>query len=564
MLNRKRIIATLLSILVMISIISLCHYALTTSHDYPIEILDEGWDVAINGENYHNVKMSEVYSVMNGKLKHGDIISMSRDLPDLGAIPFPAISFRSRYTTLECFVDNRTVYQYGLKQFAQDKFIGKSIHFITLPNDYAGRRLTLFMHAEENDAFTVLEGPSLGSTPELRMNYINSHIFIISAGMALFIFGIVFLMLSLLFVTAIPDIAVQLYTSLMCINLGVWLLSYYNVLSLFVFAPVETQLEYFTLYLIVPFCYIILYYIQKPKRKKLFILALIVSSLVPFFQFMLHFCFNIHLRATLPMYHIDCIVGFIVVVSYTVRNVVKRDIPVPDMIQMAGLFIFTLAEFIHLVVYALGPQKAQITSFSAKVIIAGGCLFFVICQIAYYLLFITQTFAQRQEYASLSRLAYADGLTNLPNRAKSDKALLDLNDIKTDYCIISIDLNGLKPINDKYGHLSGDKYIKDFANVLTNTFAELGLCARIGGDEFLVIIEDASDIEVDALVGRMNSALNVMNVLYPEYQRSVATGYAYKHECPDKDSHEVYLLADQRMYENKRRMHEELGITARV
>ena len=564
MLSKKRVIATLLSVLIMIAIFLLCHYALSVKNDYPIEILDEGWDVTINTENFHDVKMSEVFSVMDSKLKQGDVVFMSRTLPDLGQIPFPAISFRSRYTTLECFIDGKQIYKYALDLYREDKFIGKMMHFITLPNDYAGKQITFKMLAEENDAFTVLEGPSLGSTPELRTNFINSHIFIISAGMALFVFGIVFLMLSLLFVTAIPDIAVQLYSSLMCINLGAWLLSYYNVLSLFVYAPLETQIEYFTLYLIVPFCYIILYYIQKPEKKKLFFLFFIVSSLIPFFQYVLHFGFNIHLRATLPMYHVDCLVGFIVVIYYTIKSLRTKNISEAGMIQMMGLFIFTLAEFIHLIVYILGPKIAQITSFTAKVTIAGGCLFFVICQIAYYLLYITKTFAQRQEYASLSRLAYADGLTDLPNRAKSDKALIDLNKIKTDYCIISIDLNGLKPINDKYGHLTGDKYIKDFAKVLTNTFEELGLCARIGGDEFLVIIEDASNLDIEALIGRMNSALNVMNALYPEYQRSVASGYAYKHECPDKDSHEVYLLADQRMYENKRRMHEELGIALRV
>ncbi|RKM61796.1 GGDEF domain-containing protein [Butyrivibrio sp. XB500-5] len=564
MLTKKRVIATLLSILIMVIIFSLCQHVFAIHPDYPIAFMDEGWDVTINTENYKNIKMSEVFTVMDSKLKHGDVIFMSKTLPDLGEIPFPAISFRSRYTTLECFIDGELIYKYGLTMYREDKFIGKMMHFITLPNDYAGKQITFKMLAEENDAFTVLEGPSLGSTPELRMNFINSHLFIIAAGMALFVFGIVFLMLSLLFVTAIPDIAVQLYSSLMCINLGAWLLSYYNVLSLFVYAPLETQIEYFTLYLIVPFCYIILYCIQKPEKKKLFFAFFIISSLIPFFQFILHFSFNIHLRATLPMYHVDCVVGFIVVIYYTINSIRKKNISSAGMIQMIGLFIFTIAEFIHLIVYILGPQRAQITSLTAKVTIAGGCLFFVICQIAFYLLYITKTFAQRQEYASLSRLAYADGLTNLSNRAKSDKALMDLNKAKTDYCIISIDLNGLKPINDKYGHLSGDKYIKDFAKVLTNTFEELGLCARIGGDEFLVIIEDASDLDIEALIGRMNSALSVMNALYPEYQRSVASGYAYKHECPDKDSHEVYLLADQRMYENKRRMHEELGIALRV
>ena len=180
-------------------------------------------------------------------------------------------------------------------------------------------------------------------------------------------------------------------------------------------------------------------------------------------------------------------------------------------------------------------------------------------------MFITQSYAQKQEYASLSRLAYADGLTNLPNRARSDKELQDLNDLDSDYCIISVDLNGLKFVNDEFGHPSGDKYIKDFAKVLTSTFDEHGFTARIGGDEFLVIIKDSEGKDIQAMIGRMESALNVMNALYSEYHRSVATGFAFRHECPEgTSSHEVYLLADERMYENKRRMHEELGIKQRL
>ena len=63
----------------------------------------------------------------------------------------------------------------------------------------------------------------------------------------------------------------------------------------------------------------------------------------------------------------------------------------------------------------------------------------------------------------------------------------------------------------------------------------------------------------------MESALNVMNAIYSEYHRSVASGYAFRHECKGEvNSHEVYLLADERMYENKRKMHEELGIKQRL
>ena len=62
----------------------------------------------------------------------------------------------------------------------------------------------------------------------------------------------------------------------------------------------------------------------------------------------------------------------------------------------------------------------------------------------------------------------------------------------------------------------------------------------------------------------MNSALNVMNALYTEYQRSVATGYAFRHEFKNPTAHKVYMRADKRMYDEKRKMHESLGIHTRL
>ena len=233
---------------------------------------------------------------------------------------------------------------------------------------------------------------------------------------------------------------------------------------------------------------------------------------------------------------------------------------------MAGLVAFAIAEISHLIIYyLLNTWHIRDYYFLSIVTIDTGCLVFVMCQLANYLLFITSAYAQRQENASLSHLAYADGLTNLANRARADKVMQDLNNTDYDYCVISVDLNGLKTVNDEFGHPSGDRYIKDFAKVLTTTFGDVGFCARIGGDEFLVVLEDSSERDVESLLNRMNSALNVMNALYSEYHRSVAAGYAFRHECPESaTSHEVYLLADQRMYETKKKMHEELGIHNRL
>ena len=234
------------------------------------------------------------------------------------------------------------------------------------------------------------------------------------------------------------------------------------------------------------------------------------------------------------------------------------------MIQMGGITVFSIALFIHYLIYIMDTSHIHAYFYFNGAVICIGCLALAMSMLANYLLFVSRSYAQKQEHASLSHLAYADGLTNLPNRAKADKYVDDLKKETDDYCIVSIDLNGLKIINDKFGHPTGDRYIKDFAKVLDTTFGESDFCGRIGGDEFIAVVKNAGTKDIPAMVDRMNSALNVMNAIYSEYQRSVSTGFAYRHELTENDPHEVYLLADQRMYENKRIMHEQLGIHARL
>lgn len=563
---KKHILPILISLVLAVIITVLIDKSLTYDPSYEVAVLEDGWTVSINGVTHNDVSLFEFYKILDGrKLSRGDDITLSITLPDIGDVPFPAILFKSRYTTLECYVDGKDIYDFGQDMYDKRQFIGKMFHFISLPSKFAGKEFSIKMKVSENNAFTSLDSLRLGSQPDLENYFMDTHLMVIATGMFLVVFGIVFLCITLFFVAEFPVIRSFLCGSLFSINLGVWVMCYYSVLSPFFYTPFETQLEYFTLYLIVPFCYLITYFIQKIERKKLYIAAALLTSTVTIVQYILHYGFNIHLRATLPMYHTVGVLGFILMLYYLVRNIRRKDLTASEIIQMAGIVAFATAGIAHLVIYILDTLHVPTSMRIGILIIDCGCLLFVMCQLANYMIYITQSFAQRKEYESLARLAYADGLTNLPNRARTDKYLEDLNRSNKDYCIVSVDLNGLKTVNDKYGHLSGDKYIKDFSKVLTTTFDGIGFLSRIGGDEFLVIIEDSANVDIDALLGRLTSALNVMNALYTEYTRSVATGYAYRHEFTDEaTSHEVYLLADQRMYEVKKRMHEELGMTMRI
>ncbi len=562
--SNRRFLPIFISVIIAVIIVIACSWFMDNKTAYNMKSLEDNWDISINDDIYQNISIKNFYITSSSPLEKGDEIIMSITLPDIGYIPYPIILFKSQYTTLNCYIDEEKVYEFGEREYLKEQFIGKIYHIITLPRDYSGKKLTIKMTATEQNAFSHFNIPVFGNQPDVEGELINSNLIVITTAVFIFIFGIILLFVSLLFATVIPRIITQILEALFCMNLGAWMLSYFNLLTLFYYTPFETQIEFFTLYLIVPYCYLILMSLQGIRKKPAFYAALILQSIMTIGIYIAHYVLNLHMRYALPLYHITGIIGFFVLIYFMINNVKKHNLHPSDMVQMLGLTIFAIDMLLQLVVYSFDKVHITVPAFLNKTLMSMGCLLFVICLLSNYLIYITQTYAHKKEYASLAHLAYADGLTDLPNRALSDKQLAELNNVKTDYCIISIDLNGLKTVNDKFGHLTGDKYIKDFSKILTNTFEDNDFFARIGGDEFLAIIKDATGRDVPTILDRIDSALNVLNAIYSEYHRSVATGFAYRHEVENGDSHEVYLLADQRMYENKKIMHERLGIISRL
>ena len=172
-----------------------------------------------------------------------------------------------------------------------------------------------------------------------------------------------------------------------------------------------------------------------------------------------------------------------------------------------------------------------------------------------YVSFISESGNRQRDYAKLTNIAFADALTGLANRAKADSVFEELDRSREDYCLVSVDVNGLKETNDRLGHSAGDRLLKDYASALKASFGDEMLCARMGGDEFLVIMKKTNADGFGVRLRRLYSDLDEMNMKDKSIFRSAAIGYAFRHECHSKDAHSVYLLADERMFENKREQH---------
>src|SRR3954469_16344613 len=117
---------------------------------------------------------------------------------------------------------------------------------------------------------------------------------------------------------------------------------------------------------------------------------------------------------------------------------------------------------------------------------------------------------RRQTESRMAHMAYHDGLTDLPNRAAFLQALAQMieacADTDEEFAVLCVDLDGLKEINDVFGHAMGDKLLIGVARRLQAT-ARGGVVARLSGDEFGLIIDGRQPQAGKALAGQLAVAL---------------------------------------------------------
>ena len=164
--------------------------------------------------------------------------------------------------------------------------------------------------------------------------------------------------------------------------------------------------------------------------------------------------------------------------------------------------------------------------------------------------------AQLQERVELlDQLAHQDTLINLPNRRGFMRELDRLVDRAKRYghnaAMLFVDLDGLKMINDSFGHRAGDEALIQVAALLTNGVRRSDVVARIGGDEFAILLENANEESAHETAARLVDLVCGCEFSHDgdELPLSVAIGVAMIDG--DEDSISVMARADEEMYRRK-------------
>ena len=157
----------------------------------------------------------------------------------------------------------------------------------------------------------------------------------------------------------------------------------------------------------------------------------------------------------------------------------------------------------------------------------------------------------------LKAVAETDPLTGFANRYSYNKFLASKTDLEHSTCIFMLDINNLKFVNDTYGHDKGDELIKNSSLAIKETFMDMNgkNCYRLGGDEFIAIMDNIKEEEIEEYLKKFRQ-----KQMY--YAVSIAIGYAYTSDISKEGYENLMIEADKRMYENKKEMKKANGLAS--
>ncbi|CAG2143727.1 sensor domain-containing diguanylate cyclase [Cupriavidus plantarum] len=171
---------------------------------------------------------------------------------------------------------------------------------------------------------------------------------------------------------------------------------------------------------------------------------------------------------------------------------------------------------------------------------------------------LTDITARKKAEAYVEFLGKHDVLTKLFNRAYYEDELARLGRKGPwPISVIAVDLNGLKVVNDQFGHSDGDALLRRTGEVLKKAVGEQACVARTGGDEFMVLLPGRDERGAATVVEQIEQVVELNNSFYPGVRLSFSIGAA---TCAQGERlTDTCKVADARMYEAKRAHYTKLG-----
>lgn len=530
------------------------HFALSLFDNNDIRLSDE-WTVQINDEIYSDVCLDGFSFPTAGK---GDVITLTKTLENYD-ISQPSFSFKTYHSMIDIYLDDEQIYTFGHERYEKGLMVGSGMRIVSLPDELEGKELKIVLHVTEDAAFTSIDTPELQRADIITGNFLRSKLAdIITVGF-LSMSGVILLFIYLFFRERIHSSERMLfYISVVCICAAVWISCYSGILGVFssnLYA--NTVAEYISLYLMPLFVTLFVNELLKEDDRRLqrtvYIMALsqIAFVLVNIAGFVLNI---FHLQEFLTLYQLMTVIILVGLALIMFMNQRKNKSERATYLLGAEGMVVVLGA-IEVVRFNIQKYLAP-TSISVDYsLLPLAALLLMIAMVITYLGIMTEQKYRDREKEMLFSMAYTDALTGIGNRAKFEENISDNYATDKKIGIIGFDLNNFKQINDSYGHGAGDEALKIFSKLLNDHFSKEGFVARVGGDEFVVIIEDKDYSDIQRLCSSFINEITEYNSNSSKpYKIQSAFGMAFKDAGENISSEALRKKADDNMYTCKKSM----------
>ncbi len=520
------------------------------------EEFNQNWTIEVAEEEYKDQSLPFVRS----EVRALESLILERKLPDVLAGK-NALFFRASHKFVQVRINGEEVYQFG---FNNRHLFGKTpgCVWVVVPitDQQQGASLEIeLMGAYDRNAGSVNE-VYIGTKSSVLAFLLKDRIMSFIACIVILTIGVSMLLISIILKNG--ELTNALFRlGMLTIITAVWSLCILNLLQLYIGDVFFLlNLEFLTFTLLLPFFIFFLqafsFYKNQKVVKILFWMSILNFVVVEFLQL---FGVADYLESIVLTHGMIGITVFYLFVN-GIREMFRKEAPKEVKVFILTLIILLLFTVIDLYrfYFLLGIDEGFFTRV--------GLLVFILLWAVDIIKNISKVIAENAKAKLFEKMAYQDQMTGLQNRSAFEEKLSLFRELPENGnfgVIITFDMNGLKRINDQYGHAKGDEAIIEFANIIKTGFEDIGNCYRIGGDEICVIVEKDQLMIEEAIESRMNLIADKAKEagIRQGTGFTVAGGYSKCRQDKSFSIDEAYKQADQEMYLNKERMKSQLITT---
>lgn len=481
--------------------------------------------------DYHVEYMSDGSSKIVGTLKTN---------PSVGNV----LAFYSIHQNITLSINHQIIYQYPFENdYLLSETPGYNWNFISLP--YSENNITIDISSPYsnygNRAMTFYVGNIASITSYILTSSLSSFLVCV----VIFCFGIC--MTGYWFVTNRKTNMQKsiLYLGIFAILLSIWSINETSIMTLLMRNNIVSVYISFLTLMLLPFAFSLFvkcFYEEDNLKWDIFhIINLIQIITCIFLQIFRIYDF----RQTLWSTHLMFLILTILTLSSSLRHIKSGVHAKRAITHIVCIFVCAIALATDMINFY------KITKDSNH-----------IGRLSFLLYFIVLGMTASKESAILMKLgkkanvyqhlAFTDQMTQLKNRTAFNNDFKEFMNKPSDIVIFDFDLNSLKQINDTQGHSLGDQYIIRSAQIIKDVFSCVGSCYRVGGDEFVVIIENSSLINIPLYLNRLEWNIDLFNKEeQTSFNMDIAYGFAVYDSNLDTDLEDTYNRADKEMYKNK-------------